>query len=358
MSDFVQKCGAESRHAPVKARGKHLVVDMHCHLVCKEVLPRLKELVPDAPPSFPFATDLTREVSGQWAQQGGLAKLVGIENRIEEMDRMGVDVQAVSPSPEHYFYFTPPEVGRETSRILNDHMAEAVAKHPDRLVGMGTVALQSAEMAVGEMRRCVKDLDIRAFEIGSYVAGRELSDESLRPFFAAAEEIGVVLFMHPLGFSHGQRLAEHYLDNLIGNPIEETIAISHLIFGGVLEQLPGLKLCVAHGGGFLPTYWGRMDHAYHAREDCRLHISRPPSSYLRQIWMDTLVFDKEQLEQLVRAHGADRLCLGTDYPFDMSEEDTLGFHAKLSEEDQAKILGLNAAELLSLDECRDITSAP
>jgi len=151
-----------------------------------------------------------------------------------------------------------------------------------------------------------------------------------------------------LGFTHGQRLTEFYLNNIVGNPLETTIALSHLIFAGVLDRFPGLKLCLAHGGGYLPGYWGRMDHAFRVRPECREHISRAPSTYMRQISLDTLVFDQDELDLLLRAHGPHRLCLGTDYPFDMSEPDPLGFHARLDDEVRAALLGRNAADLLGL----------
>jgi aminocarboxymuconate-semialdehyde decarboxylase len=277
--------------------------------------------------------------------------LNGVEQRLADMDRLGVDVQAISPSPGQYFYFTEPDLGRDLSRTINDGIADAVAKQPDRLVGMGTVPLQSPELAIAEMQRCVNDLGLRGIEISSNVNGRELAEDDFRPFFAAAEELGILLFLHPLGFTHGQRLSEHYLTNIIGNPLESTIVLSHLIFGGVLDAYPGLKLCVAHGGGYLPGYWGRMDHAWRAREDCRQHISHAPSTYLRKVWLDTLVFDKDELDSLIRTHGADHLCLGTDYPFDMAEPDPVGFHERLEGETRAKILGLNAADLLGLKVC-------
>jgi aminocarboxymuconate-semialdehyde decarboxylase len=201
------------------------------------------------------------------------------------------------------------------------------------------------------MRRCVNDLGLRGIEISSNVNGRELAEDEFRPFFAAAEELGILLFLHPLGFTHGERLSEHYLTNVIGNPLESSIALSHLIFGGVLDSFPGLKLCVAHGGGYLPGYWGRMDHAWRAREECRTHISRAPSTYLRKVWLDTLVFDKDELDSLIHTHGADHLCLGTDYPFDMAEPDPVGFHNRIEGETRAKILGMNAADLLGLKVC-------
>lgn len=302
----------------------------------------------DSPPApMPFTSAATQAVNGKLFSAIG-AKLGGGETRLADMDHLGVDVQAISPSPGQYYYFAPPELGREAARLINDTIARAVQSHPDRLVGLGTVPLQNVDMAIEEMRRCVKELDLRGIEISTNVNGRELAEDDFRPFFAAAEELGILLFMHPLGFSHGQRLSDHYLDNIIGNPLESTIALSHLIFGGVLDRHPGLKLCVAHGGGYLPAYWGRMDHAFRAREDCRQHISRAPSTYLRQVWLDTLVFDREQLHQLVRTHGADRLCLGTDYPFDMAEPDPLAFHDHLDETVKARVLGLNAADLLGL----------
>ena len=138
------------------------------------------------------------------------------------------------------------------------------------------------------------------------------------------------------GFTHAQRMSEYYFNNLIGNPLESTLAIGHLIFGGVLDRYPGLRICVAHGGGYMPGYWGRMDHGWRARGDCSEHCQHEPSSYLRKLWLDTLVFDQDQLDSLVRTHGADKLCLGTDYPFDMSEPDPVGFHARLDEADKAQ----------------------
>ena len=323
------------------------MVDIHCHLSVPAAEGLIRSQIASPPDPLAFTSAASKAVNGKLFAAIG-PKLNGVDQRIADMNALGVDVQAISPSPGQYYYFAPPELGRDAARIVNDGLAEAVARHPDRLVGMGTVPLQEPGMAVAEMRRCVDELGLRGIEISSHVDGRELAEDAFRPFFAAAEELGILLFLHPLGFTHGQRLAEHYLDNIIGNPIESTIALSHLIFGGVLDAHPGLKLCVAHGGGYLPGYWGRMDHAYRAREDCRQHITREPSSYLRQVWLDTLVFDRDQLDSLVRTHGADRLCLGTDYPFDMAEPDPVGFHDQLDEPTKAKILGLNAADLLGL----------
>lgn len=343
----ISTCG-DRQPIPVAARGAHLVVDIHCHLGIPAADAIVQARYPGPPPGInDFTSAKTAEVNrAQFAAIG--RTLNSLDQRLVDMDRLGIDIQAISPSPGQYFYFTDPETGRDAARAVNDGMAAAVATHPDRLVGMGTVPLQNVEMAIAEMRRCVRELDLRGIEISSNVNGRDLHGEEFRPFFAAAEELGILLFLHPLGFTHAQRMSEYYFNNLIGNPLESTLALGHLIFGGVLDRYPGLKICVAHGGGYMPGYWGRMDHGWRARADCSEHCQHAPSTYLRKFWFDTLVFDKEELDNLVRTHGADRLCLGTDYPFDMSEPDPLGFHAGLDDAERGRILGLNAAELLGL----------
>lgn len=340
-------CG-DREPIPVKARGKHLVVDIHCHLGIPAADAIVQAKYPGPPPGInDFTSARTAEVNrAQFAAIGDV--LNAVDGRLADMDRLGIDIQAVSPSPGQYFYFTDPETGREAARAVNDGMADAVARHPDRLVGMGTVPLQNTEMAILEMKRCVQQLDLRGIELNTNVNGIDLHTPQLRPFWAAAEELGVLMFLHPLGFTEGKRLSEYYFNNLIGNPLESAIAVGHLIFGGVLDNHPGLKICVAHGGGYIPGYWGRMDHAWRARSDCSEHCAHLPSSYLRKLWFDTLVFDRDQLDSLVRSHGADRLCMGSDYPFDMAEPDPVGFLCRLSAQDRAKILGGNAAELLGL----------
>ncbi|HUN76554.1 MAG TPA: amidohydrolase family protein [Steroidobacteraceae bacterium] len=327
-------------------RGITQVIDIHAHLAVPAAEALLRPYAAQAPAmgfSSPDSDAVNRELFARIGR-----KLSSLDERLVEMDATGIDIQALSPLPGQTIYAVPPDVAREAARITNDGIAAAVARHPDRFVGMGIVPLQSPELAIAEMKRCTKELGLRGIEISSHVNGRELADPGLRPVFAAAEEAGVLLFLHPLGFTHGERLRDHYLNNLLGNPIDSTIAVAHLIFDGVLEQLPGLKLCVAHGGGYAATYWGRLDHAWRARPDCRRHISKPPSQYLRMLYFDTLVFDKAQLRFLIETHGADHLCLGTDYPFDMSEPDPIGFHAEVAESDRDKILGATAAALLGL----------
>jgi aminocarboxymuconate-semialdehyde decarboxylase len=326
-----------------------MVLDIHCHMAIRAADEHFCQCTSGGLPSMPFTSEDSQQV---YREMFGTitSRLFGIDDRIADMDRLGIDIQAISPSPGQYFYFTLLEMGRDLVRLVNDGIAAAVAKQPDRLIGLGTAPLQSTEFTITEMQRCVRELGFRGIEINSNVNGRDLSHPDIRTFFAAAEELGVMLFLHPLGFTQGERLVEHYLNNLVGNPLESTLALSHLIFGGVLENYPGLKICVAHRGGFLPAYRGRMDHAWRVRPDCRRNIPRPPSDYLRKLWFDTLVFDPQQLDALIAAFGHERLCLGTDYPFDMSAPDPVGFHMYLTETQQAAILGGNAAALLGLEQ--------
>jgi aminocarboxymuconate-semialdehyde decarboxylase len=341
----------QAMRAPVK-RGprRHFAVDIHCHIFT----PEAEKLVQasfrqEMEPMLRYANEATRDVNRR-QNETIRGQLTSVETRLADMDRLGIDIQAISPAPPQYYYWATPELGREAAHLINNRIAEIVGSHPTRFVGMGTVPLQAPELAVAELDRLVKELGLRGVEICTNVAGAELSDEQFRPFFAKAEELGILVFLHPNGFSEGRRLADHYFINVIGNPLDSTVAVSHLIFGGVFDAYPRLKICVAHGGGFLPAYSGRMDHAHGARSDCRRLIAKKPTRYLRNLYFDSIVFTHHQLEYLVGQWGGDHVLLGSDYPFDMAEPDPVGFvsSAKLSKEDKVAILGRNAAKLLKI----------
>ena len=334
-------------------KGRKLRVDIHCHYLNRDAAAKLAHLNPaQYEPSVKFASALTREVNVKQMQDRA-AMLSTIEVRLEDMDRMGIDVQAVSPAPQQTYYWTEPGLGAEVSRMVNERLAEIVAKWPDRFVGLGTVPLQNVELAVIELERCVKQLDLRGVEINTNVAGKELTDPSLNldRFFAKARELDIVIFMHPIGFTQGDRLMDHYLNNVIGNPLDTTVGASHLIFGGVMERHPGLKIVLPHAGGFLGHYWARMDHAWRARPDCRTVIKKPPTSYLKKFFFDTITFDPEMLRNLIDKFGAAQVLLGTDYPFDMGEEDPVGLInsvPRLPSAERERIMGGNAARLLKI----------
>ena len=297
-----------------------------------------------------FGSELTKEVNRKQLDYIK-PKMESVETRLADMDAMGVDIQVISVSPYQYYYWAAPELGRQVAQMINDEMAEDIAQHPDRLIGLGTIPLQNTEMAITELERCVNELGFKGVEINSQVDGDDLSAPRLEPFWANVEEMGVVVFIHTAGFTHPDRLKEHYFLNLIGHPIEASIAVSHLIFDGVMERHPGLKIVVSHGGGYLPSYAGRMDHAYHARADVREGLPHPPTHYLRRFYFDTVVFEPDQLEFLIQKYGADHILLGTDYPYDMGEEDPVGLLQRvdgLSADQFAAVRGRNAANLLNL----------
>jgi aminocarboxymuconate-semialdehyde decarboxylase len=238
------------------------------------------------------------------------------------------------------------------SRQINDDIAEMCGRYPDRFVGLGTVPFQAPELALAELDRLHKSLGFRGIEIMTHVAGADLSEARFRPIFARCEELGLLVFMHPDGFTEARRFHDHYFANVIGNPLDSTVAVHHLIFGGVLQDHPGLKLVVAHGGGYLPAYSGRIDHAASARPDCCEQLKEMPTTYLKRLYFDALVYTHHQLHYLVEEYGADHILMGTDYPADMGETDPVGFiegAARLDDATRRAILGGNAARLLGLE---------
>lgn len=334
----------------LSAGGRHVrpaIVDVHAHVFVPEADALIRSSMTslgDALKPMNFSNASSDAVTAAMLQNVS-CKLIDPVERLSDMRRFRIDMQVLSPAPNQYYYFAPPQLGLSASRLINDHIAELVREHPDGFMGLGTVPLQDPTLALAEMRRCVEDLGLRGIEVNTHVNGAELSAPQFDALFSCAAEIGAAIFLHPLGFTHGHRLCDHYLNNIVGNPLETTIALSHLIFGGTLERHPRLRILAAHGGGYLASYAGRMDHAFSVRPDCRANIVERPSDYLKRIWVDSLVYDPHHLSALVRRQGADKVCLGTDYPYDMSDPDPHGIVANLDEIVRQKVLGLNAMTL-------------
>lgn len=326
------------------------IIDVHAHILTPECVSIAGPIpAPEKDPFTFFSTPETAEVSRRMFAQIQ-TKLLTPEERIEDMKRMGVDMQAISPSPTQYFYWTDGPTGARLARMQNDRIKEIVDRYPTHFVGLGTLPLQAVDLALGELARVMK-LGFAGVEISTNVNGFDLDHPQFSPFFARAEQLEALIFIHPIGFTHADRMRECYLNNVIGQPLESTLALSRLILGGVLERHPRLNICVAHGGGYLPFYPGRLDHAWRVRPECRL-TPHPPSTYLKKLYFDSVVYSTESLSNLVRQVGIDRIVLGTDYPFDMGESDPVGLIERtpdLSSADRNRILGENAARLLKLD---------
>ena len=333
-----------------KKRG-NLKIDIHCHYLNKDVAAKVAHLNPaQYEPSVCFANTMTREVNVKQMKDRA-PMLTEVAVRLKHMDRMGIDIQAVSPAPNQTYYWAEAGMGQELARAVNEGIAKLVAGHPDRFVGLGTVPLQDPGLAVSELEFAMKTLGLKGVEINPNVNGKELTSSGLDKFFSSAEKLGAVIFMHPIGYTDGGRLMDHYFNNVIGNPLETTVATAHLIFDGVMEKYPKLKVVLPHAGGYLAHYWARMDHAWKARPDCRTVLRKKPSKSLEQFYFDTIAFDPGMLQHLIERFGAAHVLLGTDYPYDMGVEDPVGFInkvKKLSVKDKARIMGGNAARLLGI----------
>ncbi len=279
--------------------------------------------------------------------KAALPKLLDVAVRLRDMDEMGVDVQIVSPSPTQYYYWADHDLAQGVCAAQNDALEALCLAHPQRFRALGTVALQHPSLAAAQL----EDLCKRGFkgvQISTLVNGHDIADSRFDPFWQKVHELGAVVFVHPWGTSVGERLAEYYLANTVGQPMETTICLSKLIFAGTLDRFPGIRIIAAHGGGYLPGYIGRSDHAHAVRPEAA-GCARRPSDYLKRIWYDSVVYEPEHLEQLARAVGYDRILIGTDYPFDMGSYEPTRLVQKCSVEVQQMVLGANAQALFSLD---------
>jgi aminocarboxymuconate-semialdehyde decarboxylase len=326
------------------------VIDMHTHTISKRVEPLVTGHYD--PMENPYRRDMSPASRETDAEQGKLLPklMLDIATRREVMRRMGVDFQMVAPAPAQQHYWADQDLQGALSRVQNEDVAALVAQDPAHFAGIGTLPMRFPARAIEEAVHAVEQLGLRGFQIDTRVEKRELSDAAFDPLYARLATLGAPLFVHPLGFSHGQRLGDFFMVNSLGQPVEEGIAISHFIMGGVLDRHPELKVVVAHGGGFLPFYIGRMDHAWKVRPEVRKLIAEPPSTYLKRLWFDTCVFSADLIEVLVDVAGADRVMMGSDYPFDMGDQDPVGLvkQAKLSDIDREKILSGNASRLFKI----------
>ncbi|HTQ84393.1 MAG TPA: amidohydrolase family protein [Pseudolabrys sp.] len=333
-------------------RPKSVTIDAHTHVAVPAAAQYIKPYLDVTTiPLAHFASAETKELNAKQEADIGSRIRGNYDERFADMDRMGVDVQLVMPPPPQLYHTVAIEYAVPAARMINDGVAEFVAKHPDRFIPTGTVPMQDGNEAAKELERCMKTLGFKGVEILTNVAGHELSDTAFAPFWKKAEELDALVIIHPNGFTEGQRLSRFYFNNIIGNPFETTLALHYLIFDGVLERHPKLKIFAMHGGGYLGGYSGRIDHAWGARSDCQAGLPKPPTHYLKQVYFDTVVFTPLQLETLVRTFGVEHVIMGTDYPFDMLENDPIGHLNSVASFDattKAALAGGNLKKLLGM----------
>jgi len=329
---------APSARRPVTVNGKHVkTIDVHSHCLFHE------------------ATDLMGEDRNRIGMGGAGGKdlYIDLDTRLKAMDSQAIDMEVLSINP--YWYGRDRDFAAKIVQIQNEKLADFVATHHDRFAGFASLTLQDPQLAREELETAVKKQGLRGAAIGGTVAGAPFSDAKFHPVWQKAEELGAVLFIHPVGIPELTPLltGNGFLRNLIGNPLETTLALQHLIFEGTLDRFPGLKIIAAHGGGYLPSYAGRSDYACITGERfCSKDIvlKKKPSEYLNQLYYDSLVFTPEGLRHLAAQVGASQLMVGSDVPFPWQAHpvDHVLATATLSDEEKVAILGGNAAKLLGL----------
>jgi aminocarboxymuconate-semialdehyde decarboxylase len=328
---------AQPRRREVVVNGKRVkTVDVHAHCQVPEAM-ALMGLKVTGQPNLPQVLLMSNAA-----------------DRIRAMDEQGIDVEALSINA--FWYKADRDVAQKLIAIQNEKLAEACAANPDRFVAFASVALQFPDLASEQLEQGVKKYGLRGAAIGGSVNGQELSDPKYHPFWAKAEALGVLVFIHPqaegiASEAPGRFKGNGVLDNIIGNPLETTIALSHLIFEGTLDQFPGLKICAAHGGGYLPSYTGRSDQGcltFPAR--CTRTLKKKPTEYLRQLYYDNIIFTPEGMRHLIAETGPGQVVLGTDFPYPWTKTavDLVFATPGLSDADRAAILGGTAAKLLGI----------
>lgn len=325
-------------------------IDVHSHVLPRELI----ELIRQRP------RDYLMRVEGEGSQEKFVrddrhgtpiyAEFFDADAKVEGMDRKGIDISLLSVTPVVFFYWLAADAGLAACRVMNDGIARMAAARPDRLRGMATLPMQNTDAAIAELERVVREHGFRSIELGCRVQGQLLSDDKFRPVLKRAQELGVFIFTHP--YIAGDLPADldcYYLGNTVAMPFDTALMAAHLMFSGALDELPALKIILAHGGGYLPYQIGRLAHGYKVRKEARAKSATSPRDLLRRFYFDALTHDAAALRYLIEKAGADRVTIGTDAPFDMAEDDPLAVIDAvpgLTAAQRDRIYGLNALELL------------
>jgi aminocarboxymuconate-semialdehyde decarboxylase len=334
----------------MKQRGhSRCIIDFHAHLM-------LPEIYAITGPHSMFVKSNTDPAMSAEARQGVrareailVARMSDVTERIAHMDAMGVDMQVLSSSlVQLSTYWAEPQESLRMERMLNDRMAAVVAANPKRLIGLGGVPLAAPALAVAELTRCMSELGLAGVGISTTARDMELGDAALRPFWEKTEELGAVVYIHPAG-NTGARFAKWYLWNSIGQAFEEAMAIASLMYEGILDAFPQLKICISHGGGYMPYYMGRIARNYVEKPATRVNMKKSPAEYLRMLYFDSCVYEPEVLEALVKRVGTDRVVLGSDYPVGEPKPVEFVESCALTADEKEQIIGVNAARLFGVN---------
>lgn len=324
-------------------------IDIHTHCIPREFI----DLVKSKP--LKYQAKIEHDAQGNEMirhDQGYIYPLYpgfyDMEARFKEMDQRKIDMDVISVSPTVYYYWADAALAAEIARLCNDSIAKLAQNHSNRIRPCASVPLQDVAASMKEMERVVDRYGIQIVTIGTSVEGRGLDEPYFLPFFKKAEELGVAILFHPYYVGDRLNLRDYYLTNLIGNPLDTTICIARLVFGGVLEQCPRSKFIFVHGGGYIPYQRGRLQHGYHVRREPKVIVKNtPPFTYYDRLFFDTITHWGPALTFLVESHGAEKILMGSDYPFDMADVDPVRTVETFvnGEAEQKKVLGLNAAAL-------------
>jgi aminocarboxymuconate-semialdehyde decarboxylase len=324
-------------------------VDVHAHILSDETMGLLQQALPELGVKH-TATDAdfgVLEIAGTAYRpfpRGGW----DLDRRLKDMDFAEVDMQVVSNTPQTFLYNQDPQVTLTAARIQNDQIAKLVHERPDRFLGMATLPMQAPDLAAQELQRCMRKLGLVGCQIGSNINGKNLDDPSLGAFWQVANALGAFIMVHPTQVAGADRLKNYYLANLIGNPLDTTIAAASLVFGGILETYREIRFFMVHGGGFAPYQAGRWEHGWHVRPEPKVHLKEPPMACIKRLYFDTILHGKPALEFLIATFGSAQVMLGSDYPYDMGTLECVRQVRALSipEPDRATILGRQALILL------------
>ncbi|MDP1990704.1 MAG: amidohydrolase family protein [Syntrophales bacterium] len=327
------------------------VIDGHRHIVCPEAHRRAGRL--DArkatdlyPAGINRATyDVNTKMAPEW-----LAKQSDVSRNIADLVEAGMDIGVVQPNPLGFYYWAEGSTGADLSRIVNEYMAEAVRQYPDRLLGLATVPMQDVDRAVKEIAYAVQKLKLSGVVVGTNINGKGLDDPQFLPFFEAVEDLDIPIFIHASNPFGAERIRDYYLVNLIGFPVETAITVAQLVFGGVLDRYPRLKICLSHAGGVFPFIVGRLEHGQSVRPETAALCKHPFSHYLRNLYVDTITYRADTLRFVLEMMPKGNVFLGTDYPFDMADGDPVK-SVKSAVSDPASleaILGGNISRLMRL----------